>query len=85
MSDRPQPYWQDEERGLTIYHGDCREVLPTFADGEFGSVVTDSPYGVLKEPWDIPPDSEILAECLRVATGTVLMFGAAPRNGLCVT
>lgn len=41
-----KPYWQDPERGLVIYHADCREVLPTFADGEFGSVITDPPYAV---------------------------------------
>ena len=34
------PYY--EHAGITIYHGDCREVLPTL---EFSVVVTDPPYG----------------------------------------
>ena len=76
------PYWQDEKRGLTIYHGDCRAILPTFADGEFGSVVTDPPYGIGFADWDIPPDSAILQQCLRVAEGSVVMFGGAPMRSL---
>jgi site-specific DNA-methyltransferase (adenine-specific) len=32
-----------EEAGITIYHGDCREVLPTL---QVSSVVTDPPYGM---------------------------------------
>jgi len=35
------PYYQDAH--VTIYHGDCREVLPTL--GEVCAVVTDPPYG----------------------------------------
>jgi len=36
----PTPYY--EQSGVTIYHGDCREVLPLACD----VVVTDPPYGV---------------------------------------
>ena len=70
------PYWEDVNRGLRIFCADCRDILPTFADGEFGSVVTDPPYGIGFADWDIPPDSAILQQCLRVAEGTVLMFGS---------
>ena len=35
-----KPYY--EHAGITIYHGDCREVLPALA---FDVVVTDPPYG----------------------------------------
>lgn len=34
------PYYSDD--AVTIYHGDCREVLPGLTD--FGAVVTDPPY-----------------------------------------
>lgn len=37
-----KPYY--EESGLVIYHGDCREVLPTL--GKVDLVLTDPPYGI---------------------------------------
>jgi site-specific DNA-methyltransferase (adenine-specific) len=37
-----KPYYQDD--AVTIYHGDCREVLPTL--GPVDLVLTDPPYGV---------------------------------------
>ena len=36
------PYYQDDH--VTLYHGDCRDVLPTLAPVDL--VVTDPPYGV---------------------------------------
>jgi len=39
---RTAPYYS--RAGLTIHHGDCRAVLPTFADGSFDFVLTDPPY-----------------------------------------
>ena len=38
------PYY--EHAGITIYHGDCREILPTLVPYEFGIIVTDPPYGM---------------------------------------
>ena len=37
------PYYS--EAGITIFHGDCREVLPTLADQSIDIVWTDPPYG----------------------------------------
>jgi len=36
-----KPYYQD--KWVTIYHGDCREILPQF-DGKVDLVLTDPPY-----------------------------------------
>jgi len=36
------PYY--EQDGITIYHGDCREVLPGLADASVDMVFTDPPY-----------------------------------------
>lgn len=36
-----KPYY--EHAGITIYHGDCREILPSL---EFDSMLTDPPYGI---------------------------------------
>jgi DNA modification methylase len=42
-----KPYYEHD--GITIYHGDCREILPLVnAD----LVLTDPPYGVGKAEWD---------------------------------
>lgn len=43
------PYYQED--GITIYHGDCREVMPTL-DADL--ICTDPPYGVdfRGETWD---------------------------------
>lgn len=38
-----KPYYHDEAAGITIFHGDCREVLPTL--GRFDLLLTDPPYG----------------------------------------
>jgi len=38
----PTPYYDDGQ--ITIYHGDCREVLPTL--GPVDLVLTDPPYGI---------------------------------------
>ena len=35
------PYY---DRGIVIYHGDCLDVMPTFADGSAGLGLTDPPY-----------------------------------------
>jgi site-specific DNA-methyltransferase (adenine-specific) len=36
------PYY--EQDGITIYHGDCRDVLPTLVAGSVDLVLTDPPY-----------------------------------------
>ncbi len=36
-----KPYYQDD--AVTIYHGDCREIVPTL--GRFDLLLTDPPYG----------------------------------------
>lgn len=37
-----KPYY--EHAGITIYHGDCREILPQL--GVFDLLLTDPPYGI---------------------------------------
>lgn len=45
MTDRlPTPYYDRD--GITIYHGDCREILPLLEPGSIDLVLTDPPYGV---------------------------------------
>lgn len=37
-----KPYYQDD--AVTIFHGDCREIVPTL--GKFDLLLTDPPYGI---------------------------------------
>ena len=37
-----KPYYQDE--WVTIYHGDCREIMPELPDNSVDLVLTDPPY-----------------------------------------
>ena len=43
-----KPYY--DHAGITIYHGDCREILPQLEPVDL--VLTDPPYGVNKAFWD---------------------------------
>lgn len=62
------PYYQSD--GITLYHGDCREILPTLAGRQF-FVFTDPPYNVGKnyDGWnDSMPEKEYLEFCLEWIT-----------------
>lgn len=69
-----KPYY--EASGITIYHGDCREILPTFATGEIPLTLTDPPYGVGFAHWDsaVPP-MDWLVQCRRVSNCVVFTPG----------
>jgi site-specific DNA-methyltransferase (adenine-specific) len=41
-----KPYYHDAAAGITIYHADCRDVLPTLEAGSVDLVLTDPPYGI---------------------------------------
>lgn len=44
-----KPYY--EAGNVTIYHGDCRDVMPTLAPGSIDCVITSPPYNLGGEPW----------------------------------
>jgi site-specific DNA-methyltransferase (adenine-specific) len=45
------PYYEDQKTGITIYHGDCREVLPHVVP-DAAAVIADCPYGETSLDWD---------------------------------
>ncbi len=45
-----KPYYEDTKSEITIYHADCRDVLPMLEPVDL--VLTDPPYGVSKAGWD---------------------------------
>lgn len=42
-----KPYYRDLSSGIEIYHGDCRDVLPTLEANSVDCVVTSPPYNQL--------------------------------------
>ncbi len=63
------PYYQD--RAVTIYHGDARELVPKLLDWATHTIVTDPPYGVTDHAWDevVPSEDWMITKCA-VVTAT---------------
>jgi site-specific DNA-methyltransferase (adenine-specific) len=73
-----------EDAGLRLWHGSNKDILPTFEDDSFDSIVTDPPYelGFMGKGWDssgIAYDVDVWRECLRVLKpgGHLLAFGGS--------
>lgn len=58
------PYYQDS--AVTIYHGDCREVLPTLPKVDF--VLTDPPYGIGYNREEEPQSKHVFSHRGQVAS-----------------
>jgi len=63
---------------FTLRNGDCLEYMKSLQTGSIDAVISDPPYGVGIADWDgdMPPQ-DFLDECLRVARGCIVWFGAA--------
>jgi site-specific DNA-methyltransferase (adenine-specific) len=47
-----KPYYKDEQKNITVYHGDCLDILPRLTQ-RFNTVLTDPPYyKTVKSKWD---------------------------------
>ena len=69
-----KPYY--DHGGITIYHGDCREVLPTLAPVDL--VLTDPPYGLDGE--DFPAVESALRDA-RYDSAAVILDWRNPIRG----
>lgn len=74
------PYWRDDH--VTLYLGDCAEILRAWPDSSVDAVATDPPYelGFMGKSWDasgIAYDPALWAEVLRVLKpgGHLVAFG----------
>ena len=87
-----EPFYQDD--AVTIYHGDCREIVPQL--GKFDLLLTDPPYGIGNfvagggnslskdecveiNKWDKAPSEETLKMCLESSKLAIVWGG----NYLC--
>lgn len=78
----PTPYY--EEPGITIYHGDCRDILPHLPKVDL--VLTDPPYGLnrsdpVRQPrgtilWDSSvPESDVFDQLRSLSTDQIIWGG----------
>lgn len=79
VSSRPRPFYDRD--GITIYHADCRDVLPHIEPDDVDLLLTDPPYGIgyepVKESWDpIEGDDEPLDPSHLTPFGDAVIFGA---------
>lgn len=84
-----RPYY--EHAGITIYHGDCREVLAALPDGVAAAGITDPPYNVGLTYGDGTNDSradyeewcrEWFGQLRRVVSGAVTVSCGVANVGL---
>ena len=78
-----KPYYQDSH--VTLYHGDCREVLPLIEPVDL--VLTDPPYGIGiaanpvrqkhdKKEWDnVPAETELLLKYVAISKEAIIWGG----------
>ena len=67
----PTPYYDVD--GITIYHGDCLEILPYLPKVDL--VLTDPPYGIQKWDWDEKYPEGIELELIDKANTIAIMCG----------
>ena len=74
-----KPYY--EHTGITIYHGDCLEILPTLQAASVDLVLCDLPYGATRNKWDsVLPLPVLWSEYRRIAkeSAPVVLDAAQP-------
>jgi site-specific DNA-methyltransferase (adenine-specific) len=74
-----EPTWTSDDGRVTLYLGDCLDVLPTLAGVD--AVVTDPPYGTTACKWDsVIPFEPMWAQLKRVAkkNAAIVLFGSEP-------
>lgn len=68
------PYYADD--AVTLWHGDCREVLPTL-DEQPVAVVADPPYVETANAWDVWPEGWVAAVgAILPASASLWCFGS---------
>lgn len=66
---------------ITAFHGDCFDVLPQIPDASVDLILTDPPYGITQQPYDIPLDMFAMWDQFnRIITpnGAMIIFAMQP-------
>ena len=66
---------------MTLYKGDCLEVMKLIPDGSIDAIITDPPYGTTACKWDSVIDFELMWEQLNriiKPNGAIVLFGSEP-------
>lgn len=72
-----RPYYSDSL--VTLYHGDCREVLPKIDCAAVSCVIADPPYGETSLEWDSWPEGWVGATANAVPRAASLWFFCSMR------
>jgi site-specific DNA-methyltransferase (adenine-specific) len=75
-----QPYYQDD-KGITLYHGDCLDVMPRLDACLFDAIICDPPYGTTACAWDSTIPFDAMWGCLKRLTkrrAAIVLFGSEP-------
>lgn len=79
------PYY--EEENITIYHGDCLEVMPQLTQ-KFDAIIADLPYGTTECEWDSVIDLErVWGEYKRLTknNSAIVLFSSEPFTSVLIT
>lgn len=70
-----KPYYDDGQ--VTLYLGDCRDILATLPPQSAGLVLADPPYGETSLEWDMPVNEWLaLASLIVSPAGSLWCFGS---------
>ena len=73
---------------VTLWHGDCLELMKDIPDGSVDMVLCDLPYGTTRNKWDsIIPLDRLWERYKRVIkeNGAIVLFSAEPFTSLLIT
>ena len=66
---------------MTLYKGDCLEVMKSIPDGSIDAIITDPPYGTTACKWDSVIPFDLMWEQLNriiKPNGAIVLFGSEP-------
>ena len=73
---------------INLMNGDCLELMKQIPDGSVDMVLTDPPYGTIKNRWDSIIDFDLMWEQLKRVikpNGVIALFGNEPFTSLLIT